>query len=84
MKLEAVKNYGSSIRYIKKPSIEMQFAAVRNDRYAIYYIKNPTEEVIYEAFINNEDLTFNANCLFKQRKSFLERLMNIKVMKDIL
>jgi len=47
--LEAVKERGSNIQYIKNPSKKVQLEAVKRDGYAIKYLNNPSEEVQLEA-----------------------------------
>jgi hypothetical protein len=49
--LNAVKQNGYNIRYIKNPSEEVQLEAVKD--HAIYFIKNPSEEVQLEAIKEN-------------------------------
>ena len=39
MQIEAVKQDGYAIQYIKNPSLEVQIEAVKQDGYAIQYIK---------------------------------------------
>ena len=43
--LEAVKQYGCAIKFIKNPSEEMKLEAVKQDGWAIKFIKNPSEAV---------------------------------------
>jgi hypothetical protein len=54
--LEAVKQDGYAIQYIKNPSEQVQLEAIKQNGYAIqfiknpiYYIKNPSEQVQLEA-----------------------------------
>ena len=51
--LEAVKQKGMVIQYIKKPSEEMKLEAVKQDGLAILYIKKPSEEMKLEAVKQN-------------------------------
>ena len=45
VQLEAVKQNGWNIEFIKNPSEEMQLIAVRSNGMVIQYIKNPSEEM---------------------------------------
>ena len=45
MQLEAVKQDGWAIRFIKNPSEQMQLEAVKQNGFAIYFIKNPSKKV---------------------------------------
>ena len=45
MKLEAVKNNGYAIEFIKNPSEEVKLEAVKGNPWLIGYIANPTEKV---------------------------------------
>ena len=49
VQLEAVKQKGWAIKYIKNPSEQVQMEAVKQDGWAIQYIQNPTEQVQMEA-----------------------------------
>jgi len=51
--LEAVKNSGSAIYYIKNASERVQIEAVKNYGFAIRYIKNPSVNVQLEAVKKN-------------------------------
>ena len=51
--LEAVKQNGNAIEYIKNPSKEVQLEAVRENGYAIQWIENPSEEVQLAAVNQN-------------------------------
>ena len=48
VQMEAVKEDGWAIRYIKNPTVEVQMAAVKQDGRAIEFIKNPTPEMQME------------------------------------
>ena len=45
VQLEAVKQNGSAIKYIKNPSEKVQLEAVKENGWAIEFIENPSEEV---------------------------------------
>lgn len=49
VQLEAVKEDGFSIQFIKNPSQEVQLEAVKQDGFSIQYIKKPSQEVQLEA-----------------------------------
>ncbi|HRN71455.1 MAG TPA: DUF4116 domain-containing protein [Candidatus Woesebacteria bacterium] len=49
VQLEAVKENGWAIQYIKNPSEKLQLEAVKQNGYVIRYIKNPSEKLQLEA-----------------------------------
>ena len=53
VQLEAVKEYGYAIKYIKNPSEAVQLEAVKQNGCAIRYIKNPSKEVQLKAIKEN-------------------------------
>jgi hypothetical protein len=52
VQLAAVKQNGSVIQHIRKPSEAVQLAAVKNDGYAIRFVKDPSEAVQLAAIKN--------------------------------
>ena len=53
LQLEAVRQNGLAIRFIKKPSEQVQLEAVRQNGYAIDYIKKPSKQLQLEAVRQN-------------------------------
>ena len=53
--LEAVKECGWTIQFIKNPSEAFQLEAVKQDGLAIKHIKNPSEAVAKQAISNNKE-----------------------------
>ena len=53
VQLEAVKQNGCRIDYIKNPSLQVQLEAVKHNGRAIQYIENPSLEVQREAIKQN-------------------------------
>ena len=51
--LEAVRQNGYSIQYIKDPYLEVQLEAVKRNEYSIQYIKDPCIEVQQMALNNS-------------------------------
>ena len=49
LKMEAIKEYGSTIKYIENPTEEMKLDAVKNSGCAIQHINNPSEEMKMKA-----------------------------------
>ncbi len=91
MCLEAIKQYGCAIQYIKNSTEEMKLEAVKGNGYAIQYIKNPTEKVCLEAIKQNgraikfiEDPTEEL-CLeaVKQNENVIEYIDKKKLLKII-
>ena len=46
MQLEAVKQDGLAIQYIKRPTPEIQLAAVKQNKNVIRFIENPVPEIL--------------------------------------
>jgi len=53
--LEAVRNNGDALGYVKNQTDEICLEAVRNNGYALGYVKNQTEEICLEAVKNDGD-----------------------------
>ena len=51
--LEAVKENGYALRYIKNQTEEICLEAVKEEGYALQYVKNQTEEICLEAVKQN-------------------------------
>ena len=51
--LEAVKQDGYTLQFVKNQTEEICLEAVRNDAYALKYVKNQTEKVCLEAVKQN-------------------------------
>jgi hypothetical protein len=49
VQLEAVKQDGFYIQYIRSPSEKIQLAAVKRNPFSIQFIENPSEEMQLEA-----------------------------------
>lgn len=49
VQLEAIKEHGNAIEYIKNPSERVQLEAVKENALAIRHIKNPSEQVKLES-----------------------------------
>lgn len=93
--IATVKEDGSAIKYIKKPSEKVQLEAVNTDGTAIRYIENPIEEVQLAALrstshghFRNPYTTQVAECIknpsdyVKQLISVIEDVENIKNIKN--
>ena len=66
IQLEAVRQNGHAIKYIKNPSLEVQLEAVKEHGNAIKHIENPTLEVLLESKINEpKRLLLTRDWIFK-------------------
>jgi hypothetical protein len=54
--LDAVKQDGSALRYVKKPTLEIIMAAISQNAVAIRYVEEPTVEMCMEAISQNGEV----------------------------
>ena len=66
--LEAVKNEGYALQYVKEQSETVCLEAVKNEGYALKYVKEQSETVCLEAVKRNSD----ALQYVKERRTFLK------------
>ena len=82
--LEAVKQEGDALRYVKEQTEAICLEAVKQDGYALRYVKEQTEAICLEAVKRNGDaLLYVKEDLFKQTKELtvqeIEKLLGFSV-----
>lgn len=83
VKLEAVKNYGLSIEYIKDPSENIQIHAVQENGLAIRYIENPSENIQIIAVTQKRKRAGDVlSCIMKKNINVSEEVKTAAVEKS--